>query len=170
MSLCSNNNKVYPVSWWSLLILSWWKLINYVFACDLSLVLFYIVALLYFSLTIHWCVFWGLCCFGHNPFSLHFQIIQMFMLILAMHQSLYHCSLHHLFLFCCLWHLLPEVVFCLYWGDLHMFLHPSYYASSLHHTYFVTCATVIIWPMPNYCSMYQQSSIFLLHCCRWFLR
>ena len=62
---------------------------------------------------------------------------------------------------CCLLfgYLLPQVIFCWYWGGPHMSLHPVYYASHLCYSCFVASAFVAVFNAPPW---FQASKVLYL--------
>ena len=153
MSLCPNNNNAYSVDGWSILILLWWKFLDYMFAhCGLTCPFVYY----HFALFV-----------PGDLLSFYFQIIQMFMLI--KHSAVIYEFIEFIFH---LWsvgfqHPLPDIVFYWYRGSHHTSHCSSYYACLLCHFYFVSSALVIICSMPNHSSMHPRSSVFLLYCYSW---
>ena len=107
LSLCPNNNKVHPVSWWSILIFWWWKFLHHVFAC------------------------WALVC----PFVYcHFALFLLGDLFLCVLEAVLFLALCPFFLLPNYSNVYVELAMQSGLG-VHLSLFPGYLVSSLHHLF-----------------------------------
>ena len=152
MSLCSTNYRVSSISLWSILILSWWKFLNYVFVF-LFLFLWLMSLFLYFSLLIS----------VSHCFIVFCDMASPTVPIWLKCSCWFSKQSGQNFQACCLWSasfglLLPGLI-CWYWGSLYLSLCPGDYASSLAHSYFIAPAhEVMLCSAVIFCSGFLETA------------